>query len=109
GRRRAPPRWRSPPISRGARAPVRQFSPASARQYPLRSSARGACIGRGGRTTHGLVVESVNVSVFAYCPVRSGSLAAIACWNCSDTESLLIGPAEVSRCNGRADTDVNVW
>ena len=34
---------------------------------------------RGTRCAYGAVVESVSVSVFAYCPVRSASPAAIGC------------------------------
>ena len=40
---------------------------------------------------YGEVVESVNVSVLLYVPVRSASLAPIDCRNCSVTASLLIG------------------
>src|SRR3954451_18964389 len=43
------------------------------------------------RSPYGVVVERVKVSVFAYVPVRSGSLAPIACLNCSGTTSLDFG------------------
>jgi hypothetical protein len=47
----------------------------------------------GSRTSDGAVVDSVNVSVLLYVPVRSASLAPIACLNSSDTASLEIGPS----------------
>ena len=46
---------------------------------------------RGLSPAYGEVVESVNVSVLAYVPVRSASLAPIDCRNCSVTASLLTG------------------
>ena len=48
---------------------------------------------RQHRAAYGVVVERVNVSVLLYVPVRSASLAAIDCRNCSVTASLLIGPS----------------
>ena len=48
---------------------------------------------RQHRLAYGFVVESVNVSVLPYVPVRSASLAPIDCRNCSVTASLLIGPS----------------
>ena len=44
------------------------------------------------RLGYGVVVESVNVSVLLYEPVRSGSLAAIDCLNSIGTASLDTGP-----------------
>ena len=38
-------------------------------------------------------MDSVNVSVLLYVPVRNASLAAIDCWKPTDTTSLLAGPA----------------
>ena len=55
-----------------------------------------ACAGRhrARRSSgHGVVVDSVKVSVFEYVPVRSGSLEPIDCWKSIVTGSLLIGPA----------------
>ena len=45
-----------------------------------------------GSDRYGWVVESVNVSVLLYVPVRSASLAPTACENASVTLSLLFGP-----------------
>lgn len=42
---------------------------------------------------YGVVVDRVNVSVLPYLPVRSASLAPIACLNSSVTGSLEIGPS----------------
>jgi len=42
---------------------------------------------------YGFVVESVNVSVLLYVPVRRASLAPMACLKATDTGSLLTGPA----------------
>ena len=44
------------------------------------------------RPSYGVVVDSVNVSVLLYAPVRSASLAPMCCWNASVTASLLTGP-----------------
>ena len=49
--------------------------------------------GRGPLRPHGAVVDNVNVSVFAYVPVRSGSFAATDCRNAIVTGSLETGPA----------------
>src|SRR3954468_6492607 len=46
---------------------------------------------------HGVVVDSVNVRVLLYAPVRSASLAPIACENVIVTESLDTGALYVSR------------
>jgi hypothetical protein len=43
------------------------------------------------RLRYGVVVASVNVSVFEYAPVRSASLAPIACWKAMATVSLDFG------------------
>ena len=40
---------------------------------------------------YGVVVDSVNTSVFAYVPVRSASLALMSWRKSTDTASLLIG------------------
>src|SRR5262249_2532777 len=45
--------------------------------------------------TYGAVVDSVNVSVFEYVPVRSGSLAPIACLKPSATLPLDTGPFQL--------------
>ena len=52
---------------------------------------------------HGVVVDSVNVSVLLYEPVRSASLAPMCCRKSSDTASLEIGPVQVSRFSGLAE------
>ena len=44
------------------------------------------------QSRYGVVVDSVNVSVLLYVPVRRASLAPIAWRNCTVTASLLIGP-----------------
>ena len=44
---------------------------------------------------YGFVVESVNVSVLLYVPVRSGSLAPIDCLKPIVTASLEVGPFHV--------------
>jgi hypothetical protein len=45
-----------------------------------------------GGAAYGLFVDSVNVSVLLYVPVRSASLAAMRWLKSSDTASLEIGP-----------------
>ena len=52
----------------------------------------GAQLAPGALRIYGLVVDSVNVSVLAYVPVRSGSLRPIVCLKPSVTESLETGP-----------------
>jgi hypothetical protein len=47
---------------------------------------------RGRSLSYGFVVESVNVSVLLYVPVRRASLAPMACLKATDTGSLLTGP-----------------
>ena len=42
---------------------------------------------------YGFVVESVNVSVLLYVPVRRASLAPMACLKATVAGSLLTGPA----------------
>src|SRR5690242_7206302 len=49
-----------------------------------------------------MVVDSVNVSVFEYDPVRSASLAPIDCLNSIVTASLDTGALQVSRFSGLA-------
>ena len=69
----------------------------------VREAARSDVLGSDGDGTagrfrrapsvrYGVVVDRVNVSVFAYVPVRSGSLAPIDCLKPSVTASLEIGP-----------------
>ena len=60
---------------------------------------------RGGRAPsgHGVVVDSVNVSVLQYVPVRSASLAPIGCLNSSVTASLETGPCRSAGSAARAD------
>src|SRR3954462_1027522 len=55
------------------------------------SRSTRTCSGSG--CAYGVVVESVNVSVFVYAPVLSASLALTCCWNATVTASLLIGAA----------------
>src|SRR4051794_20315839 len=50
--------------------------------------------------TYGVVVDSVNVSVFAYVPVRSGSFAAIGCLKSIATLSLDTGAEYVLTVDG---------
>ena len=52
---------------------------------------------------YGCVVDSVNVSVFLYVPVRSASLALTFWLNSSVSASLEIGPFHVSRFSGEAE------
>src|SRR5689334_12730953 len=52
---------------------------------------------------YGWVVDSVNVRVLLYVPVRSASLASTCCWNCRLTGSLETGPWYASRAVGFAD------
>ena len=49
---------------------------------------------------YGFVVESVNVSVLLYVPVRSGSPAPMDCLKATVTGSLLTGPVQVSKAVG---------
>ena len=57
------------------------------------SRPRGV-VPRGPQVMHqGVVVDSVNVSVLLYRPVRSDSLARIACLSPIVTWSALTGPA----------------
>ena len=44
------------------------------------------------RSSYGFVVDSVNVSVLLYVPVRSGSVAPIDCLSAIVTGSLDVGP-----------------
>ena len=71
------------------------------RALPVR--ARGRALGRRGdgarrkvpagpTSVYGVVVDRVNVSVLLYAPVRSASLAPIACLNPIVTASLDTGP-----------------
>ena len=52
---------------------------------------------------YGFVVESVNVSVLLYVPVRRASPAPMACLKATVTGSLLTGPGQVSRVVGLAE------
>ncbi len=45
-------------------------------------------------SSHGVVVESVKVSVLLYTPVRSASVALIACLKAIVTASLDTGPVQ---------------
>src|ERR1700755_3636992 len=49
---------------------------------------------------YGFVVESVNVSVLLYVPVRKASEAPMACLKATVTASLLTGPVQVSSVVG---------
>ena len=49
---------------------------------------------------YGFVVESVNVSVLLYVPVRRASPAPMACLKATVTGSLLTGPGQVSKVVG---------
>ena len=63
----------------------------------------GAAAGSGARpASYGLVVLSVNVSVLLYVPVRSGSLAPMACLKPIGTTSLDTGAAYVFSVSGEA-------
>src|SRR5690349_6192009 len=50
---------------------------------------------RGSRSGHGVVVDSVNVRVLLYVPVRSASLAPIDCLKLIVTASLEVGADQV--------------
>src|SRR3954454_2436481 len=52
---------------------------------------------------YGFVVESVNVSVLLYVPVRRASPEPMACLKATVTGSLLTGPDQVSKAVGLAD------
>ena len=52
---------------------------------------------------YGFVVESVNVSVLLYVPVRRASPAPMACLKATVTGSLLTGPGQVSSEVGLAE------
>ena len=52
---------------------------------------------------YGFVVESVNVSVLLYVPVRRASPAPMACLKATVTGSLLTGPDQVSSEVGLAE------
>src|SRR3954453_12185042 len=52
---------------------------------------------------YGVVVESVNVSVLLYVPVRKASEAPMACLKATATGSLLTGALQVSRVVGVAE------
>src|SRR3954451_6725574 len=54
------------------------------------------------RINYGVVVDNVNVSVFEYDPVRSGSLEFTSWLNCSETASFDTGALHVSRFSGEA-------
>src|ERR1700754_4923186 len=60
-------------------------------------TARVYATARRPGTGHGLVVDSVNVSVFAYVPVRSGSFAPIAWGDATSTTSLDAGALHADR------------
>src|SRR4051812_47076979 len=68
-----------------------------------RSSWRGGHASDRRARDHGVVVDSVNVSVFEYAPVRSASEAPMACWNVTVTASLDTGPPYVNRVVGLAE------
>ena len=65
---------------------------ASAGRYSIGAPEGGTPAPRSV-SDHGVVVDSVNVSVFAYAPVRSASVAPIDCLKSIATASLLIGAA----------------
>ena len=50
------------------------------------------CVHHSRVSLYGVVVDSVNVSVLLYAPVRSGSDAPIACLKRIVSGSLLAGP-----------------
>ena len=76
--------WTRPPVSCG---------PPDLARLGLREEAEP-------RRLYGVVVDSVNVSVFAYVPVRSGSFAPIDCWRSIVSGSLLTGAAYVFSVSG---------
>ena len=85
--------------------PHRRRVPAS-RRCAARPGAAATPAGRrgSGRECYGVVVDSVNVSVFEYAPVRSASLAPIGCLNAMSTRSFDVGPVHVdfenATCSG---------
>ena len=95
---------RSPSASVTARraASARRSAATSASAEPLREEAgRRPDAGAPGTPLYGFVVESVNVSVLLYVPVRSPSLAPIDCLKPIVTASLEVGPFHVlTVCRG---------
>src|SRR3954447_7163570 len=65
--------------------------------------SRGGRSDRRGSDHYGVVVESVNVSVLLYEPVRSGSVEFTSWLKPSVTASLDVGPFHVSRFSGEAE------
>ena len=51
------------------------------------------------KNPYGVVVDSVNVSVFEYAPVRSASVAPMCCLNAIVTGSLETGAVQVALLN----------
>src|SRR4051812_8718245 len=64
----------------------------------------GVWVTPDGRSGHGygFVVDSVNVSVLPYVPVRRPSVALMVCLNVTDTGSLAIAAGYVSSTSGLA-------
>src|SRR4051795_534201 len=60
-------------------------------------------VGADSAARYGVVVESVNVSVLLYVPVRRASPEPMACLKATVTGSLLTGPAQVSKGVGLAE------
>ena len=89
----------------------RTLSGDSAVRKDQRADSRATTKGPGGDQTagalvvpsaHGVVVDSVKVSVLLYAPVRSASLAAIDCLKLIVAVSLLTGPPQVRSVVGLA-------
>ena len=74
----------------GGRGQIPSPKVACLTDHPPAESRR--VIGADG-APYGFVVESVNVSVLLYVPVRRASLAPMACLKATVTGSLLTGPA----------------
>jgi hypothetical protein len=84
-------------LSKPARGSVRPMAQIEARDSDTRTApppnaARGdGAVGEA--VGYGVVVESVNVRVFEYAPVRSGSVDPMCCRNETVTASFAVGPA----------------
>src|SRR4029077_13569044 len=84
-----PPNQVSSPLARPSAT-----SPARLQSVPRGVTSRSC--------SYGFVVDSVNVSVLLYVPLRSGSLLPIDCLNSIVTGSLDTGARQVNRFSGDA-------
>src|SRR4051812_21990913 len=90
-------------------------APTRGRAGPVRARSRRARVVEAGRrrrgpaglAVHGVVVDSVKVSVLLYAPVRSAWWAPIDCLNLPVTASLEVGADHVFSVAGVAATGAN--